>query len=126
MGTAKIGRNDRCPCGSGKKYKHCCRGPDADTDDLWRRLRTAEGKIVDGALRWASRAFGPEILEAAWLDFSLDEESDELPVEDPEFGSGFMPYFAFNWRARRGDPRLWPRQPRSRSEISTSRSATPS
>ena len=21
---AKIGRNDRCPCGSGKKYKHCC------------------------------------------------------------------------------------------------------
>ncbi len=22
--TAKIGRNDPCPCGSGKKYKHCC------------------------------------------------------------------------------------------------------
>src|ERR1700727_2145501 len=21
---AKIGRNDRCPCGSGKKYKKCC------------------------------------------------------------------------------------------------------
>ncbi len=21
--TAKIGRNDRCPCGSGKKYKEC-------------------------------------------------------------------------------------------------------
>lgn len=21
---AKIGRNDACPCGSGKKYKHCC------------------------------------------------------------------------------------------------------
>ena len=20
----KIGRNERCPCGSGKKYKHCC------------------------------------------------------------------------------------------------------
>ncbi|HIR20518.1 MAG TPA: SEC-C domain-containing protein [Candidatus Pelethomonas intestinigallinarum] len=19
-----IGRNDPCPCGSGKKYKHCC------------------------------------------------------------------------------------------------------
>ena len=23
MGPAKIGRNDPCPCGSGKKYKHC-------------------------------------------------------------------------------------------------------
>ena len=21
--TANIGRNDPCPCGSGKKYKHC-------------------------------------------------------------------------------------------------------
>ena len=20
----KIGRNEPCPCGSGKKYKHCC------------------------------------------------------------------------------------------------------
>jgi len=20
----KVGRNDRCPCGSGKKYKKCC------------------------------------------------------------------------------------------------------
>ena len=23
---AKVGRNDRCPCGSGKKYKNCCAG----------------------------------------------------------------------------------------------------
>lgn len=22
----KVGRNDPCPCGSGKKYKHCCIG----------------------------------------------------------------------------------------------------
>ena len=24
----KAGRNDPCPCGSGKKYKHCCLGQD--------------------------------------------------------------------------------------------------
>jgi preprotein translocase subunit SecA len=23
-GTKKLGRNDLCPCGSGKKYKRCC------------------------------------------------------------------------------------------------------
>jgi uncharacterized protein YecA (UPF0149 family) len=23
-GGKKIGRNDPCPCGSGKKYKKCC------------------------------------------------------------------------------------------------------
>ncbi len=22
--SAKIGRNDQCPCGSGRKYKKCC------------------------------------------------------------------------------------------------------
>jgi preprotein translocase subunit SecA len=22
--TPKVGRNDSCPCGSGKKYKKCC------------------------------------------------------------------------------------------------------
>jgi uncharacterized protein len=25
--TSKVGRNDPCPCGSGKKYKRCCGGP---------------------------------------------------------------------------------------------------
>ena len=24
--TPKVGRNDPCPCGSGKKYKKCCAG----------------------------------------------------------------------------------------------------
>src|SRR5262245_48960613 len=36
----KIGRNDPCPCGSGKKYKHCClskevRVVDPLPDPLW-------------------------------------------------------------------------------------------
>ncbi|MFO7958927.1 MAG: SEC-C metal-binding domain-containing protein [Candidatus Brocadiia bacterium] len=25
--AAKVGRNDPCPCGSGRKYKHCCGAP---------------------------------------------------------------------------------------------------
>jgi hypothetical protein len=25
----KVGRNDRCPCGSGKKFKQCCEGKTA-------------------------------------------------------------------------------------------------
>ena len=25
----KVGRNDPCPCGSGKKYKHCCYAADS-------------------------------------------------------------------------------------------------
>jgi uncharacterized protein YecA (UPF0149 family) len=26
MAFEKAGRNDPCPCGSGKKFKHCCAG----------------------------------------------------------------------------------------------------
>ena len=29
IATTKVGRNDPCPCGSGKKFKHCCQGKDA-------------------------------------------------------------------------------------------------
>jgi len=32
------GRNDPCPCGSGKKYKHCCRGQTA-----WYKNKTVMG-----------------------------------------------------------------------------------
>lgn len=28
----KIGRNDACPCGSGKKYKRCCLAKDAEAE----------------------------------------------------------------------------------------------
>ena len=28
--VARIGRNEPCPCGSGKKYKHCCIGKDQE------------------------------------------------------------------------------------------------
>lgn len=31
VATQKVGRNDPCPCDSGKKYKKCCLGKDLDT-----------------------------------------------------------------------------------------------
>jgi hypothetical protein len=46
--TSHTGRNEPCPCGSGRKYKHCClRGPSATLDHplpervrwLWEKMR---------------------------------------------------------------------------------------
>lgn len=37
---ATPGRNDPCPCGSGKKYKHCCQDKTSWTDN---RLVTGAG-----------------------------------------------------------------------------------
>ena len=33
MTRNRISRNDPCPCGSGKKFKHCCYGKDIDWSD---------------------------------------------------------------------------------------------
>ena len=40
MAAKKLSRNAPCPCGSGKKYKHCCYGKDFD----W--LKDEDGSIV--------------------------------------------------------------------------------
>jgi hypothetical protein len=45
----KVGRNDKCPCGSGKKYKKCCWRKDqtvrtATTDDFIQDFLAKEEK----------------------------------------------------------------------------------
>jgi len=60
----KIGRNDPCPCGSGKKYKHCCHPRDGASrvvrlvDERMRgeqaEARTAVLRVVRDDLFWAS------------------------------------------------------------------------
>ena len=34
----KTGRNDPCPCGSGKKYKNCCLSPASVANDEFKNL----------------------------------------------------------------------------------------
>jgi hypothetical protein len=34
-GVVKVGRNDPCPCGSGRKYKSCCEGKTTAKDALY-------------------------------------------------------------------------------------------
>lgn len=38
-----IGRNEKCPCGSGKKYKHCCLQRDLEAAKNKETLKSAEG-----------------------------------------------------------------------------------
>ena len=49
---AKIGRNEKCPCGSGRKYKHCCsRNP-----QVQERLATAEEQMKISLTPWEDGA----------------------------------------------------------------------
>ena len=67
----KIGRNDPCPCGSGKKYKHCCLpGYAPSIEHLWARQHEESDRLTREITRFALRKFGDRIYEA-WQDFNM-------------------------------------------------------
>jgi len=40
----KIGRNEPCPCGSGRKYKHCCALDPASSEEIYRAASHATSR----------------------------------------------------------------------------------
>jgi SEC-C motif-containing protein len=92
----RIGRNDPCPCGSGRKHKRCCLPSHAPSiDTLWARQHEDYARLTREMTRFAERKLEKQIYYA-WQDFNLsdipeplEQSSDELQV--------FMPYFLFQW-----------------------------
>jgi len=46
----QVGRNEKCPCGSGRKYKQCCLGKDEE------KARKAREKEAEKAAKEAEKA----------------------------------------------------------------------
>ncbi len=97
--TTKIGRNDPCPCGSGKKYKKCCFAREvAPVASLnWQKMRRTEGELIPVLLKHAVQSYGPEAVVEAWDEFTLWNELPMDPETQPELDTAFMPWFVFNW-----------------------------
>ncbi len=55
----KAGRNDPCPCGSGKKYKKCCEGKQQSARSS-RAMVIVVGIILAGAIAAALTSFGED------------------------------------------------------------------
>lgn len=64
---AKLARNAACPCGSGRKYKHCCL---PDEQELVRQARL-ESELGGRIAAWSARQHGDE-LETAFAEFQPD------------------------------------------------------
>lgn len=95
---ANVGRNDPCPCGSGRKHKHCCLHQ-RDTERQTRvRLRQAEARVVPALLEFALDRWGEDFLAGAWEEWALWNEDlpDDL-LEDPDFYPLFLPWFVFSY-----------------------------
>lgn len=79
---AKPGRNDRCPCGSGKKYKSCCLTKDEAAER--ERLTTAQTARDERAakkrqsLSELREAMLAKLSSAEMLEDGLDEASSSV------------------------------------------------
>lgn len=103
----KPGRNDDCPCGSGKKYKKCCLVADNQSlagDLEYSRLRKIEASLIPRLLSHAFEAFGESAMHDAWIEFH-DGLEDEEPTSDNPMNMVFMPWFFFNWLVEHEDDR---------------------
>jgi hypothetical protein len=110
----KSRRNDPCPCGSGKKYKHCCLDKDsvpAGAEFLWHKLKQLNEGLIARLLDTAIDTFGKEAIYEAWDEFMLWEE--DAPGFDPESPhvQVFWPWFYHHWLPDRHDSEVRPDSP---------------
>ena len=104
MLTTKLGRNDPCACGSGKKYKKCCMELESvaashvySVDFKWHRLRQLEDTVINQhILPYVKRELPDLFIREAFFDClpeSLPTSFDEELICEHYF----LPWFLFNW-----------------------------
>jgi len=72
--VSEVGRNDPCPCGSGKKYKKCC----LEKDEAQAGQQREEGSAVGSAIAWVLGRYPEEVSEAIRDDYLGDLDDDEV------------------------------------------------
>ena len=83
----KLGRNDPCPCGSGKKYKQCCLNAGAN------QAANDRSRAVPRAIDWLMTKHGKaarEALDEGFFGSLDDDEYDLLPEPGEEAYEGIM------------------------------------
>lgn len=82
--TNKVGRNDPCPCGSGKKYKKCCESIDSP---LIEEEKKGHEGAVERALGWLMSKHRKAVsvaVEEMIFDGLSEEEQEILDAQDEQ------------------------------------------
>ncbi|MBF0553249.1 MAG: SEC-C domain-containing protein [Nitrospirae bacterium] len=92
----KAGRNDPCPCGSGKKYKKCCL---VETFVTAGKEDTIRKNLIDALMRFYDNNYSDTIKEARlmfWEDFEPQEYLEDK--EDLDFAvHNFFEWIVFDF-----------------------------
>jgi hypothetical protein len=94
----KVGRNEACPCGSGKKHKQCCGTAPATEPPhriTRRRLRRAVEELTPKLKNFTTESYGPNAILEAWEEFTL--WSGEPFSADSPHATLFYPWFFHIW-----------------------------
>ena len=94
---ATPGRNDPCPCGSGRKYKQCCLRAVDVADLTWRRMREAEGRLLPLMWRHTLEVWGQDGLDEAYAVFFDDTPVPDDPLTHPEHEGLFLTWFGLQF-----------------------------
>jgi hypothetical protein len=103
-----IDRNDPCPCGSGRKYKHCCLVKSELVDARWQAWRRAEGAVVESVLDFADEQWGAPLFDEAFGTFFVGQKP-HVSLDDGKLWEQLLiPWFVFDFvpeprRRRRGE-----------------------
>lgn len=84
----KLGRNDPCHCGSGKKYKHCCLGKEEEAGRIIHQIRQEQGiNIFEHNLEemlFDDWNYEPEDKLDNWEDVEEDDWDEKEPDDEWE------------------------------------------
>ncbi len=73
--SKQAGRNDPCPCGSGKKYKSCCWGKNIPQSDLSRKPLFARAVTANTS---SKRTFAAKLIQGKTKDMLEDVFAKEI------------------------------------------------
>jgi len=106
---AVIGRNDPCPCGSGKKYKKCCLSETkviSSEEFYYQRLSEAYNSGFDKMAEYGTSLLNPKAMDSALAEYWIAGGRKVMPEEE-DFQRQmplFTPWMIFNWMIKPADP----------------------
>ncbi|MBD3284982.1 hypothetical protein GF359_01275 [candidate division WOR-3 bacterium] len=95
MGKETVGRNDPCPCGSGKKYKRCCMSKNYGGPG---REKMIHSRLLHEVLDFCKRYYRESLDEADemfWGDFNPEEDLPDNLLEMADIN--FWEWVVYDW-----------------------------
>jgi hypothetical protein len=116
--SSNVGRNDPCPCGSGRKYKRCClvrQQDESRREAAARSARERRNEVVGHALGWLGRHHRDALLAA------LEEFESAAAIEDgrplSESDDEYLRMQALEWALAEGVTEIDGREVRLRDLV---------